>query len=59
MPKASALYVPDSSGGGARKGRIAPILPVLRRSTRLYDALGIPPDADDRVIKKAYKRQAL
>ncbi|GBF92518.1 disulfide isomerase [Raphidocelis subcapitata] len=29
------------------------------RGTRLYDALGIPPDADERVIKKAYKRQAL
>jgi hypothetical protein len=29
------------------------------RGTRLYDVLGVPQDADDRLIKKAYKRHAL
>ena len=29
------------------------------RSTKLYDVLGVPTDADDRTIKKAYKKQAL
>ena len=35
----------------------APALCV--RSTKLYDVLGVAPDADERTIKKAYKKQAL
>ncbi len=30
---------------------------VAVRSTRFYDVLGVSPDADERTIKKAYKRQ--
>ena len=29
------------------------------RETKFYDALGVPPDADDNVIKKAYRKAAL
>ena len=29
------------------------------RETKFYDILGVPPDADDAVIKKAYRRAAL
>lgn len=29
------------------------------RSKKFYDTLGVPEDADDRVIKRAYKKQAL
>lgn len=29
------------------------------RETKYYDWLGISPDADDRTIQKAYRRQAL
>ena len=29
------------------------------RETKYYDALGVPPDADDNVIKKAYRKAAL
>jgi hypothetical protein len=29
------------------------------RHTKFYDVLGVPPDADDNVIKKAYRKQAL
>jgi curved DNA-binding protein CbpA len=29
------------------------------RSTKYYDVLGISPDADDRTIKKGYKKMAL
>lgn len=29
------------------------------RDTKFYDILGIAPDADDRTLKKAYKKQAL
>lgn len=29
------------------------------RDTKFYDLLGVSPDADDRTIKKAYKKQAL
>lgn len=29
------------------------------RDTKFYDVLGIAPDADDRTLKKAYKKQAL
>lgn len=29
------------------------------RETKFYDILGISPDADDRTLKKAYKKQAL
>jgi hypothetical protein len=36
-----------------------PAAVAARRSMRLYDALGISPDADDKAIKKAYKKQAL
>lgn len=29
------------------------------RETKFYDVLGVAPDADDRTIKKAYRREAL
>lgn len=29
------------------------------RDKKFYDILGVPEDADDRIIKKAYKKQAL
>jgi curved DNA-binding protein CbpA len=29
------------------------------RDKKYYDILGVPEDADDRIIKKAYKKQAL
>jgi len=29
------------------------------RETKFYDVLGVAPDADDRTLKKAYKKQAL
>lgn len=29
------------------------------RETKFYDILGVSPDADDRTLKKAYKKQAL
>lgn len=29
------------------------------RETKFYDILGVAPDADDRTLKKAYKKQAL
>ena len=29
------------------------------RETKFYDALGVPADADDNVIKKAYRKAAL
>ena len=29
------------------------------RDSKYYDILGVAPDADDRTIKKAYKKQAL
>ena len=29
------------------------------RETKYYDALGVAPDADERTIQKAYRRQAL
>uniref|UniRef100_A0A6U1JWB2 J domain-containing protein n=1 Tax=Tetraselmis chuii TaxID=63592 RepID=A0A6U1JWB2_9CHLO len=29
------------------------------RDTKLYDLLGVPPDASDQMIKKAYKKRAL
>lgn len=29
------------------------------RHKKFYDTLGVPEDADDRVIKRAYKKQAL
>jgi hypothetical protein len=29
------------------------------RETKFYDVLGVSPDADERTIKKAYKKQAL
>lgn len=29
------------------------------RETKYYDALGVPPDADENVIKKAYRKAAL
>jgi hypothetical protein len=29
------------------------------RETKFYDALGVPPDADENVIKKAYRKAAL
>lgn len=29
------------------------------REKRLYDILGVPTDADEAVIKKAYRKQAL
>jgi preprotein translocase subunit Sec63 len=35
----------------------APALGV--RETKFYDVLGVAPDADERTIKKAYKRSAL
>ena len=49
-------------------GRLA-LLPLLLlaaavavgavRETKYYDALGVSPDADERTIQKAYRRQAL
>ena len=29
------------------------------RDTKFYDVLGVAPDADERTLKKAYKKQAL
>ena len=29
------------------------------RETKLYDVLGVPPDADEGLIKKAYRKAAL
>ncbi len=29
------------------------------RETKFYDALGVPPEADENVIKKAYRKAAL
>jgi thiol-disulfide isomerase/thioredoxin len=38
---------------------LLPPLAAAVRETRLYDVLGCPPDADDRTIKRAYKKAAL
>jgi DnaJ-domain-containing protein 1 len=35
------------------------ILGEAVRDSKYYDILGVSPDADDRTIKKAYKKQAL
>lgn len=32
---------------------------IAVRETKFYDALGVPPDADENVIKKAYRKAAL
>lgn len=32
---------------------------LAAKETKFYDALGVPPDADDNVIKKAYRKAAL
>lgn len=32
---------------------------VAVRETKFYDALGVPPDADETIIKKAYRKAAL
>jgi hypothetical protein len=29
------------------------------RSSKYYDVLGVPPDADEALIKRAYRKQAL
>ena len=39
---------------------LACLISVLAvRETKFYDVLGVAPDADDRTIKKAYRREAL
>ena len=41
---------------------VAVLLPLRSwavRETKLYDVLGVPPDADEGVIKKAYRKAAL
>jgi hypothetical protein len=38
---------------------LAAPLALAVRDTKLYDVLGVAADADDRTLKKAYKRQAL
>jgi hypothetical protein len=41
---------------------VAVLLPLSAwavRETKFYDVLGVPPDADENVIKKAYRKAAL
>lgn len=38
---------------------LCPTLSAAVRDTKYYDVLGVAPDADDRTIQKAYRRQAL
>ncbi len=38
---------------------LLPLRSLAVKETKLYDALGVPPDADDNVIKKAYRKAAL
>ncbi|CAL8467437.1 g6975 [Coccomyxa elongata] len=38
---------------------LLPLRSLAAKETKLYDALGVPPDADDTLIKKAYRKAAL
>lgn len=38
---------------------LLPLKSLAAKETKLYDALGVPPDADDTLIKKAYRKAAL
>lgn len=38
---------------------LLPLRTLAAKETKLYDALGVPPDADDTLIKKAYRKAAL
>lgn len=38
---------------------LLPLRSLAAKETKLYDALGVPPDSDENVIKKAYRKAAL
>ena len=38
---------------------LLPLKSLAAKETKLYEALGVPPDAEDTLIKKAYRKAAL
>jgi preprotein translocase subunit Sec63 len=38
---------------------VLPLSSFAVKETKFYDVLGIPPDADEQLIKKAYRKAAL